>query len=69
MYSSVKNNYGCFIVPLDVIHLTFMALDNMGKNIEYVSEVGLPQGSWGEAFLMTSVMGLLGGEGRGDSNH
>ena len=47
MYSSMKNNYGCFIVPLDVIHLTFMALDNIGKNIEYVSEVGLPQGSWG----------------------
>ena len=43
----MKNSYGCFIVPLGMIHLTSMALANIEKNIEYVSEVGLTQHSWG----------------------
>ena len=30
----MNNNYGCFIVPLGVIHLIVMALANIGKNVE-----------------------------------
>ena len=60
MYTWMKNTYGWFIVHLSVIHLTFMALANIGKNTQYVSEVGLPQHSWMGAFLMISVTGHFG---------